>query len=195
MEAAAAVETYFRDLLMPRNHGLIAVAELSAKKTEWGGPPRRADANGFLVCLSTEPFLEINFDDGGIVLHVNYPRTIAVWDDRKKQLVPGAGTIKPLSKRAKERWATVKKLGTSRVVGGQSIRFELCDPDSLGRAEFFVQTIITKIKYMVTNSGWKGLRPKDLDFDDLIDAATRDYNRKVIAPTIRAKRHKFTEAV
>ncbi len=188
MDAAAAVEAHFRDLLMPRNHGLIAVAALVSKTNDICRPPRRVDTKGFLVCLSTEPFLEINFENGAIILHVSYPRSLAVWCVQKKGWVQGFGTFQAFSKNPKKRAAEVNRLGTSRIGDGRTIQFDLCDPESLRRAEFYVQTTITRIKYMVTKSNWLGTRPKpDLEFDDLVDLATRDYTQKVIAPTRKKK--------
>lgn len=176
-DAAAAIEDYFGGLLFPRCQGLIAVV-------------RRADANGFVVCLGHDPFLEIAFKDGGIVITAGYPRSVAVWDERKNEWRASDGNLKTLPKKPKERSAEIAKLATHRVAAGRSIRFDLCDPESLGRAEFYTQTIITKVKYMVTNKRGYGVKPKDdLDFDDLIDAATRDYSRKVLAPTRKKKVH------
>lgn len=192
VDAAGAVESYFGELLFPRSQGLIAVIRMKATLNPCASliAPRRADANGFVVCLGQDPFLEVCFEEGAIVLHVGYPRCLAIWDERKSEWKAGWGEIKPLPKKPKERSAAVANLATHRVAASRSIRFDLCDPESLGRAEFYAQTIITKIKYMVTNKKWYGVKPKDdLDFDDLIDAATRDYSRKVVAPTRRKKVH------
>ncbi len=185
VDAAGAVDSYFRELLFPRSQGLISVARMKESLNPCVSivAPRRLDAAGFVVCLGTDPFLEVIFDEGAVVLHVNYPICVAVWDDRKKEWRASGGTVKTLPKKSKERAAAVASLATSRVPGGRSIRFDLCDPESLGRSEFYTQTIITKVKYMVTNKRWYGVQPKDnLDFEDLIDAATRDYYRKVLAP-------------
>lgn len=170
------VEQYFCDLLMPRNHGLIAITALA--QGSYGG--LRPNPVGFLVCMGSDPFLEVNFEDGSVILHVVYPPTIARLDPRTKEFVKGYGTFTPFSKKPKERHAAVQKLGTKRVQNGRTIKFDLYDPDSLGRAEFYVQTIITKVKYMVSRVHSIVVPKDEIEFVDLLDAAAIDYNKKVL---------------
>lgn len=62
-----------------------------------------------------------------------------------------------------------------------AIKFDVFQADSFGRAEFYVHTIITKIKYLVTNTGWNGHRPKaDIELGNLIEEAEKEYKRKVL---------------
>src|SRR4051812_34859345 len=90
---------YFRELLIPRNQGAIAIAEMfPAKKdpSNTTGPPRRRDQRGFIVCLGHDPFLEVVIGDVEITLHIGYPRAIAAWDDKKKEWQVGCGEIEKL---------------------------------------------------------------------------------------------------
>lgn len=191
------VSNYFRELLFPRSRGCITV--LRAWKDY------SLDTEVFIVYLGREPFLELSVNERAIELCVSYPRCVAVWDDVKKEWQPGWGKIESFSQKPKTQldevsheliriltnWTPGKskkrQKGTTdllitRVKDGRTVSFDLCDPESLSRAEFYTQTIITKVKYMISNNKWYGHQAKkDLDFDDLIDMAKKDYARKVMA--------------
>lgn len=165
---------------MQRNRGLIAVAHLI------GSDIKRINVSGFVVCLTTSPFLEVVFKDGAIFLHAAYPRALAYWNNTSQEWQAVQAGVAPLPKNPKMRHKTVHNLGTARVKGGSTIKLDLCAPDSLARAEFYVQTIITKIKYMVTNNKWFGPRSKNnIDFPDLIDEAAREYHKKIVVPALK----------
>lgn len=177
IDAAEAVASHFHSVLMPRNHGLITVVPLSPP-ARWGDPRQKAD--GFLVALGEHPFLEVNFEDGAITLHVMYPRAIAFWDPARHDWSLSCGGIAPLPKRPKQRGEVLQSLSTKRVDGGRSISFGLCEPDSLTKAEFYMHSIITKVKYMVTKKFGYGRPKDDIDLVDLIDFAAAEYDRKVL---------------
>lgn len=185
MEPATVIEKYFLDMLMPRNHGLIAITKLRESLYHMS---IRSKANGLIVALANDDFLELNYEDGAIVLYVTYPPTLAVWDQIKNDWRANVGPIIPFSKNPKERAKQLYGLAARRVTGAgaKKITFDLFEPDSLMRAEFYIQTIISKIKYMVGKNRWGSRAPKDdLEFDDLIESASIEYRKKVIAPTRR----------
>jgi hypothetical protein len=196
MTVQEALLQHFRELLMPRNQGAIAVTEMFPVKvianTVATVPPRRREQRGFVVCLGHDPFMEVVIDDLTITLYIAYPQAITVWDDRKQEWQIGCGEIKKLPTSPKARKEVVSKLSYCRVAKCSKASFEIVAPDSLQRAEFIIQTTITRIKYMVSNKGYFGLKPKHMvmdkvsrtfvpkdstEFTDLLELATQEYTR------------------
>jgi hypothetical protein len=183
-DTMVAVKDYFKGLLMPRNHGLIAVVDMTRIELKAGlGSPRRLDIDGFVVLLGVSPFLVVDIQETVMKLRVGYPRCIATWDEDKNCYVPEThmGTIKSFSQRPKVRATQIADLKDFRLEKNSEVVLDLFETDSLQRAEFYIQTIITKVKYMVTNAGYYGHRAKnDLDLTDLLVVAKQEYTRKAL---------------
>ncbi len=64
------------------------------------------------------------------------------------------------------------------------MKFELNDPYSLSRVEFYVQTIISRIKYMIKHDGNPTVK-EGIELTDLLTTATTEYEKKVLAPIKR----------
>lgn len=149
---SAFIEQHFTKLLLERNHGLIAVVADSRTHV-------------IVVALSTEPFLIISFGEASINLQFSYPRSFHYGE-----------SLKHLPKERRARAETLVKLANAKLHQTSPIihaSYDLFKDGSIQQAEFVIQTIITKIKYMVSNDRWYGLRlKKNVELTDLVAAAT-----------------------
>jgi hypothetical protein len=164
VDVMATIRQYFKELLLPRSTGLIAIVE---------------NDRGLMVLLGFNPFLEMVFVDATIKVLACYPMCLARWNDRKQCWEATAKTtIKGFSKKPKIRTQEIASVRNFHLNGAKTIAFDIFEDDAIQRAEFYVQTIITRIKYMVGNNGYFGMQAKDdLDLTDPIEASTQDYNR------------------
>ncbi len=163
---------HFSNLLMPRSKGLITVvktdpASRSLTKTKYGNVISMGTEPGFAVYLGAFTFLTLRFNDETIDLTAAFPACLAAWDKQMQAWRPVICQIKPVD----------QITGAPYIADPKTVSFDVFLPDSITKAEYYVQHIITKIKYMVSNQGWYGMRPKeDLDLTDPIESATKAHN-------------------
>lgn len=217
MQPKTALDNHFKELLLPRSHGIIGVTPLRAEASTTinvaaQAPPSEAEcpplrtrtkrrritqrahlrsmATGVVTSLGqANPFFELNLEDGVVVLRAGYPRGIARWEVVEwgdSKWVPDDNQFRqiyPFSKKPKEKADQLAALSVLRVDKHNSISIDLAEPDSLPKAEFIANFVITTIKYMVTRSGYSGHKPKEgIEFTNLIELATEDYHRRVVVP-------------
>jgi len=191
---------YLRQMLMPRNKGLLAIVEIKSKAKVPGAVGSVISSHngwrtepGFLVYLCQYPFLEVSVRESTVVVFATFPECLARYDAVKRCFVETAREIQPFPKNPKLRAREVAALVQveSRLPPSASITFDLYEADSITKAEFYTQTIISRVRHMVTTRGASifstsgAARPKDRLPDnywltELIDFATKDYNRKVL---------------
>ncbi len=183
MDNVEVVENHFRNILFPRNHGVVGVTEL--RPTNYGRceiPKRSPDARGLLVALGYSPIMEINFEPDAVVLYVGYPRPFRKYN-RDLWTEDYDGVLHTLPSGPQERFNSLKTLGLDRVDAVHChTRFDLLDPDSLNLAEFVIQTTITRMKGLVCQKGGRLRLRGDAFFTDLIRLATASYGLKVRNP-------------
>jgi hypothetical protein len=172
----ATVRDYFRSILMPRSHGLIFVTETPG---------------GFNISLGQHtPFVQLTFTETTINLTADYPGQIKgppgnrnlLWGptDYNFEIVPP-----PTSKRDRKKLAKTMAEKYHRPIRPtddyyQSVTFDIFHEDSIPKTEFFTHCIITHIKYLVTNQGCGGWRPKGgIELTNLLEFAAKEYHKKV----------------
>jgi hypothetical protein len=149
--------------------------------------------------------MRIHVDDAEITLMVDYPEEIKKQAADKDKLhyneMPDTHRIKPFSKKPRTRAKEIKDILSLPVMSprrsaliqindqrdrpfdGERITFDLYHPKSLGMAEFYINTIITKVRHLVTSDRFRGICLKDKfgcgDLTSLLDDAKREYDTKV----------------
>ncbi len=176
-DVVGSLKQYFQDMLMPRSQGLITVSAMVPHGFS-SRHPRDGD-DGFVCCLAGCPFLEIILGGAQIKLLAGFPTCVATWNDYKKVWVPSVAAIELPPTKPNLRRKFTAALGGKKIGHGEEVKVDLFQADAIQRAEFLVQTIITRVKYMVSNKRHTGLAPKDdLDLTGLLELATREYERK-----------------
>lgn len=182
MDNIEVVENHFKNLLYPRNHGLIGVTDLRpvSRLSSVEKPPRPSSAPGFLVTLGHDPFMEVLIAIDAISLYVGYPLCFMKRKNRGDDYEEDwNGTVHTLPTRPQDRYNVLRVLGEYRVpVVLSHTRFDLEDPESISRAEFVVQTTITRVRGLVCQKGGRLKMRDDAYFNDLIGLATQDFLRK-----------------
>lgn len=176
-DVVGSLKQYFADMLMPRSQGLVTVTPMKPNPVS-SRHPRDGD-DGFVVCLAGCPFLEIIFEGANIKLLAGFPSCVATWSELRKIWVPSVAAISPLPTKPNLRRKFIATLSSKKIGHGENTLVDLFRVDAVQRAEFLVQTIITRVKYMVSNKRHTGLTPKeDLDLTGLLEFATREYQKK-----------------
>lgn len=162
---------------MPRNQGLITIAEMKPDPTS-SRHPRDGDS-GFVCCLAGDPFLEVIFEEAHIRLLAGLPACLATWIEHKRVWMQRDTAITPPPTKLKDYRTFVSLCRRKKVGHGEEAKIDLYQADAVQRAEFLVQTIVSRMKYSVSNKRHAGLVPKaDLDLTGLLELATKDYDRK-----------------
>lgn len=186
MNEESIVETvrkHFWNLLSPRDKGNLCVVQ--------------KDGVILVTIGQHRPFLAMQFSETSINLWSKYPDEVL----RKQKELFGdwrySAHIKSFSKKEKVRKSEVAKLphndrpfkfpniqrGEYNRESGEVVVFDLFEPDSLNRAEFYCNAIITHIKYLFTNS-YGRIQVKDtVDVDNLTslaEFATGEYEKRVL---------------
>ncbi len=174
-EVREAVRSHFAAQLWPRDRGIITITE-----DEYGD---------IAVSLGDQLFMMVMFTPTNIELKVGYPSYF-----RESAELPANYSVppQPLPKKLKARQKAKEQIkdqisrwsvwhGMKKNTEGWQILFDYFEPDCMTRAEFYIHTIISKIKYMVSHHRWRGYVMKDnTELTDLIESATIEYSRSVL---------------